>query len=176
MEWVTNAYLLTSAAFLITLGRLGDEIGRKKLFLSGLILFTGGSAMMPATPSLIAANFEQKERGRATGFWGAVSGLAFIAGPIVGGYLTQNGLGHALNSLFGVDQIWRYVFYLNLPFGVIAVIAGLLLIPESRDADSKRRLDLPGVLLSSAAVFLLTYGFIEGPRLGFCRRNRAETP
>lgn len=191
IEWVTNAYLLTFAVFLITLGRLGDEIGRKKLFLGGLVLFAlgsalcgaaasmgqlvvfrviqgiGGSAMMPATLSLIAANFRAEERGRAMGFWGAVSGLAFIAGPIIGGYLTQNGLGSTINTLLGVRETWRYVFYLNVPFGLLAFFIGVVVIPESQDPQSTRRIDFAGVLLSSLAVFLLTYAFIEGPRLGW---------
>jgi MFS family permease len=131
MEWISNAYMLTFAVFLITLGRLGDEVGRRRMFLVGLAGFTvgsalcgaaqnvgqliafrvvqgiGGSAMMPATLSLITANFRKEERGRAMGFWGAVSGLAFIMGPIIGGWLTQAGLGPALNRFFGVSDNWR---------------------------------------------------------------------
>jgi MFS family permease len=131
MEWISNAYMLTFAVFLITLGRLGDEVGRRRMFLVGLAGFTvgsalcgaaqnvgqliafrvvqgiGGSAMMPATFSLITANFRKEERGRTMGFWGAVSGLAFIMGPIIGGWLTQAGLGPALNRFFGVSDNWR---------------------------------------------------------------------
>lgn len=191
MEWISNAYMLTFAVFLITLGRLGDEVGRRKMFLVGLAGFTvgsalcgaaqnvgqliafrvvqgiGGSAMMPATLSLITANFRKEERGRAMGFWGAVSGLAFIMGPIIGGWLTQSGLGPALNRFFGVSDNWRYVFFVNLPFGVIAFLMTIVVVPESKDEGTKHRLDVVGVILSSFAVFLLTWGFVEGPRYGW---------
>ncbi len=191
MEWISNAYLLTFAVFLITLGRLGDMIGRRTMFLAGLIGFTagsalcgaaqnveqliafrviqgiGGSAMMPATLSLISANFAKEERGRAMGFWGAVSGLAFIMGPIIGGWLTQAGLGPVLNRLFGVADNWRYVFFVNIPFGAIGFALTLTVVPESKDAGAEHRLDVSGVVLSSLAVLLLTWGFVEGPRYGW---------
>ncbi len=166
-------------------------MGRKKLFLGGLAAFTigsalcgsaqdvaqliafriiqgiGGSAMMPATLSLITANFAKEERGRAMGFWGAVTGLAFIMGPILGGYLTQFGLGAALNSLLGVRDLWRYVFYINVPFGILAFVFGLAVVPESRDTGASHRLDYVGVILASLAVLFLAYGFVEGPRYGW---------
>jgi EmrB/QacA subfamily drug resistance transporter len=196
LEWISNAYMLTFAVFLITLGRLGDEIGRKKMFLAGLVGFTlgsalcgsaqsigqliafrvvqgiGGSAMMPATLSLITANFAREERGRAMGFWGAVAGLAFIMGPIMGGLLTQSGLGPVLNSFFGVKDFWRYVFYVNVPFGAAAFVFAIAVVPESRDAEKRHRLDVTGVILSSLSVFLLTFGFVEGPRYGWIRATR----
>jgi EmrB/QacA subfamily drug resistance transporter len=191
MEWISNAYMLTFAVFLITLGRLGDAVGRRTMFLVGLAGFTigsalcgaarnvgeliafrvvqgiGGSAMMPATLSLITANFQKEERGRAMGFWGAVSGLAFIMGPIVGGWLTQAGLGPALNRFLGVSDNWRTVFFVNVPFGAIAFPLTLAVVPESKDEQTKHRLDVAGVVLSSLAVFLLTWGFVEGPRYGW---------
>ncbi len=190
LEWISNAYLLTFAVFLITLGRLGDQVGRRKMFLAGLAGFTlgsalcgsaqnvgqliafrvvqgiGGSAMMPATLSLITANFPLEERGRAMGFWGAVSGLAFIMGPTLGGWLTQSGVG-PINGLLGIHDFWRYVFYINVPFGALASLFALVVIPESRDRETANRLDVLGVVLSSAAIFLLTFGFIEGPRYGW---------
>lgn len=196
MEWISNAYLLTFAVFLITLGRLGDQIGRKKMFLAGLVGFTvgsalcgsaqnvgqliayrvvqgvGGSAMMPATLSLITANFPPEERGRALGFWGAVSGLAFIIGPTLGGWLTQSGLGPAINGLVGIQQFWRYVFYVNVPFGALAFVIALAVVPESRSSETANRLDVAGVALASTAVFLLTFGFIEGPRYGWWKSVR----
>jgi len=191
MEWISNAYMLTFAVFLITLGRLGDAVGRRLLFLAGLAGFTvgsalcglaanvgqliafrvlqgiGGSAMMPATLSLITANFKKEEQGRAMGFWGAVAGLSFIMGPIIGGWLTQAGLGPALNRLFGVSDNWRYVFFVNLPFGAIAFPLTLAVVPESKGEEAKHRLDVVGVVLSSLAVLLLTWGFVEGPRYGW---------
>jgi EmrB/QacA subfamily drug resistance transporter len=101
------------------------------------------------------------------GFWGAASGLAFIMGPILGGWLTQSGLGPALNSFLGVTDNWRFVFYVNVPFGVLTLLAALVVVPESRDEEARRRLDVVGVALASPAVFLLTYGFIEGARRGW---------
>ena len=196
MEWISNAYLLTFAVFLITLGRLGDEIGRRRMLLAGLVGFTvgsalcgsaqnvgqliafrvlqgiGGSAMMPATLSLITASFPLRERGRAMGFWGAASGLAFVMGPIIGGWLTQSGLGPALNALLGIADNWRCVFYVNVPFGALSLLAALAFVPESRDEEARRRLDVGGVALASLAVFLLTWGFIEGGRLGWLHPSR----
>jgi len=196
MEWISNAYLLTFAVFLITLGRLGDQVGRKKLFLSGMVLFTlgsalcgaaqgvgqliafrvvqgiGGSAMMPATLSLLTATFPREERGRAMGFWGAVSGLAFIMGPVIGGYLTQSGLGEALNSFIGIREFWRFVFFINVPFGALAFVLGLAVVKESRDDTVGGRPDIVGVILASCTVFLLTFGFVEGPRHGWLLARR----
>jgi EmrB/QacA subfamily drug resistance transporter len=200
MEWISNAYLLTFAVFLITLGRLGDQVGRKSMFLAGLMGFTvgsalcgaaqnvaqliafrviqgiGGSAMMPATLSLITASFPLEERGRALGFWGAVSGLAFIVGPTLGGWLTQSGLGSAVNGLLGIDENWRYVFFINVPFGALAFATAAAVVPESRGAEVGNRLDAAGVVLASASVFLLTYGFVEGPRLGWWKSLRGFGP
>jgi len=191
IEWVNNAYLLTFAVFLITFGRLGDEIGRKKMFIGGLIAFVigsvlcgiandinqlilfrvvqglGGAAMMPATISLIAANFEKKERGSAMGIWGAVAGLGIVLGPIIGGYLTDKGLGSSLNNFFNISELWRYVFYINVPIGVLALISALRFIPESKDHERTHRFDILGIILSAIAVFFLTFGFIEGAKYGW---------
>jgi EmrB/QacA subfamily drug resistance transporter len=196
MEWISNAYMLTFAVLLITLGRLGDQAGRKKLLMAGLAVFTvgsalcgaarntgqliafrvvqgiGGAAMMPATLSLITASFAREERGRAMGFWGAASGLAFILGPILGGYLTQRGLGTALSSWLGVKDYWRFVFYINVPFGILSIAAAMVVIPESRDQETRHRLDSVGVVLASLAVFLLTFAFVEGPRYGWWKASR----
>jgi EmrB/QacA subfamily drug resistance transporter len=194
MEWVNNAYLLTFAVFLITLGRLGDQFGRKKFFMGGLVLFVvgsflcghsqnvsqlvflrviqgiGGAAMMPATLSLLVANFEKKERGIALGVWGAVAGLAIVLGPIIGGYLTDSGLGSGINSFLGISQLWRYVFYINIPVGIVAFLLATL-IPESMDTAKKHTIDFLGIILSAASIFLLTYGFIEGQKYGWLHPN-----
>lgn len=191
IEWVNNAYLLTFAIFLITFGRLGDEIGRKKMFIAGLFTFLigsilcglassvnqlilfrfiqglGGASMMPATLSLIAANFEKKERGTAMGLWGAVAGLGIVLGPIIGGYLTDKGLGTSLNSFFNIAEFWRYVFYINVPIGIIALIAAFTFIPESNDKEKTHKFDILGIILSAIAVFFLTFGFIEGAKYGW---------
>ncbi len=195
IEWISNAYLLAFAIFLITFGRLGDMIGRKKMFSAGITLFVigsllcgsaanstqliifriiqglGAACMMPATLSLISANFERKERGMAMGIWGAVSGLAIVAGPILGGYITDRGLGHVINDLFGISQYWRYVFYINLPFGLVALLLTFLAIGESKDAERRHRIDFGGILLSALSVFFLTFAFIEGQKYGWWKTN-----
>lgn len=191
IEWINNAYLLTFAIFLITFGRLGDEIGRKKMFAGGLIIFMvgsflcgiapstnaliifriiqglGGAAMMPATLSLIAANFKKEERGGAMGLWGAVAGISIVLGPIIGGYLTDRGLGQHINQLLHIEQYWRYVFYINLPIGILALIATTFIIKESKDRETKHAYDFKGIILSSLSIFTLTYAFIEGAKYGW---------
>jgi EmrB/QacA subfamily drug resistance transporter len=191
VEWVTNAYLLSFAVLLITLGRLGDEFGRRRLFAIGLIMFTGssvlcglsgsinqliffralqgigGAAMMPATLSLITVNFDPKKRGVALGIWGSIAGLGIVFGPIVGGYLTQNGLGGSINSFLHITSYWRYVFFINLPVGLLALLATFLIIPESKDKEKKHPIDFVGVILSSLSVFFLTFGLIESTKFGW---------
>lgn len=196
-EWINNAYLLTFAIFLITFGRLGDEIGRKKMFAAGLITFTigsilcglaqnpgqlilfrviqglGGASMMPATLSLLTANFKKEERGGAMGLWGAVAGLGIVLGPIVGGYLTEKGLGDAINNFLGISQYWRYVFYINIPIGILALIATLSVIKESKDSEKSHSYDIAGIITSALSIFTLTYAFIEGSTYGWW--NAAKT-
>jgi EmrB/QacA subfamily drug resistance transporter len=196
VEWVSNAYLLVFAILLITLGRLGDEFGRKKLFIFGLFVFTigsmlcgisrsidmliffrclqgiGGAAMMPATLSLITVNFEPKERGVALGIWGAISGLGIVCGPIIGGYLTQSGLGSSLNSFLHISNFWRYVFFINLPVGILAIIAAFLIIPESKDREKKHPVDIVGILLSATSIFFLTFAFIESTTYGWLHASQ----
>ena len=191
VQWISNAYLITFTSLMLTFGRLGDEFGRKKLFLGGLAIYMlgsllcgisssidqiigfsvlqgfGAAAMMPGTLSLIAANFEKHERGIAMGVWGAISGLATAVAPILGGVFVDWGLGSALNQFLGMTQTWRYIYFLNLFIGVFVLIMGLIFIPESKDSEKQHRIDFLGVGLSSLAIFLLTYGFIEASKYGW---------
>lgn len=191
VEWINNAYLLTFAISLITLGRLGDEFGRKKMFILGLFLFTigsflcgfapnsawligfrvvqgfGGATMMPATLSLIASNFEKKQRGVAMGLWGAVAGLAIVLGPILGGYLTDIGLGSTINNLLNIKDYWRYVFFTNIPVGITAIILAFIFIRESKDSEKTHSIDAAGIVISAVSIFCLTYALIEGTKLGW---------
>ncbi len=191
IEWVNNAYLLTFAILLITFGRLGDMYGRKKFFSYGIIAFVvgsmlcgltqntgqliaarilqglGGAAMMPATLSIISATFDKKERGMAMGVWGAMAGLGIIAGPILGGYLTDSGLGSTVNSFLHITENWRYVFYINVPFGILALLSTYLFIDESHDTESNHRLDIGGIILSGISIFALTFALIEGQNYGW---------
>ena len=185
IEWVMNAYILTFAVLLVTLGRFGDLWGRRRLFIAGLTLFTagslacglaptigaliafrvvqavGGAAMMPATLSIIAAVFPADKRGAAMGVWGGVSGLATAIGPTLGGVLVQYATWPTLVGS------WRWIFLVNLPIGVAGVLLALRLVPESKNPTAVETLDLPGVGLISAALACLTFALIEGQKYGW---------
>ena len=185
IEWVMNAYILTFAVLLVTLGRFGDLWGRRKLFIAGLALFTtgslacglaptigalivfrvvqavGGAAMMPATLSIIAAVFPADKRGAAMGVWGGVSGLATAIGPTLGGILVQYATWPS------VVGSWRWIFLVNLPIGAAGVLLAVRLVPESKNPTAVETLDLSGVGLISAALACLTFALIEGQRYGW---------
>jgi EmrB/QacA subfamily drug resistance transporter len=177
-EWVVNVYILVFAVSLITMGRFGDIFGRKRLFIGGLVLFTtaslacglssniqmlvasracqafGGAAMMPATLSILNVVFKDGGRGQALGVWGAVSGAASALGPIIGGLLVDN-------------LSWGYIFLVNIPLGIIAIIAGTIIITESTDPTAVRHIDWPGVVSATSGMFGLTFALIEGQRFGW---------
>ena len=179
LEWIVSGYVLSFAVLLITGGRLGDLFGRQRMFLIGVTGFTLASAscaaattgdmlvisrlvqgafgamMIPQVLSIIQVLFAPKERAGVFGALGAISGLAAVAGPLIGGILvTQNAF----------DLGWRSVFIINLPVGVLLFIAAAITIPESR-AAKRVGLDIPGVILITATMFLLVYGLIEGRAL-----------
>lgn len=182
IQWVLDAYILTYAVFLLSLGRLGDIFGRKRLFMLGMLIFTiasglcgisswvgdlvgisgvnaliaarvlqgfGGAMMMPQSLSLLVIAFPPEKRGAAMGIWGSVVGLGAVAGPVIGGYLVTH-------------YDWEWVFLINLPVGIAALIAALRIIPESRDPHASRRLDYVGLILSGIGILLFVYGCIEG--------------
>jgi len=172
LEWVVNAYALTFGVLLLTGGKLADLLGRRRIFIAGLIIFTasslwcgladsansliaartaqgvGAAFMNPATLSILTATFPPRLRGTAIGIWAGVSALALAIGPIVGGLLTQ-------------DISWNWIFFVNIPVGIVAVVAARLFIDETRDHSPNQRLDLPGLLTSGLGLFALTYGLIE---------------
>ena len=178
LEWVVAGYALTFAAFMLTGGKLADYVGRRLVFMLGLAVFTGaslacglapsggfligarvvqglgGALMNPATLSIITATFPPRERGKAIGIWAGVSAMALAIGPLVGGLLTEH-----VN--------WNWIFFINVPIGIV----GLLLIPvfvdESRDQSHEQRLDVPGLASSSIGLFSLTYAFIEANNYGW---------
>jgi len=178
LEWIVTAYALTFAALLITGGKLGDLYGRRKMFTAGLVIFTlaslacglapsagiliaaravqgvGAAVMSPATLSIITATFPPKERGQAIGIWAGVSALALAIGPLVGGLIVDN-----IN--------WHWIFYVNVPVGVVGIIVSRLVIAESRDTSREQSIDLPGLVTSSAALLALSYALIEGNRHGW---------
>jgi EmrB/QacA subfamily drug resistance transporter len=178
LEWVVNGYALTFAVLMLTGGKLADLFGRRLLFIVGLAIFTGaslacglapdanvligarvvqgvGSAMMnPATLSIITATFPPRQRGMAIGIWAGVSALALAIGPLVGGLITQH-------------ISWNWIFFINVPVGLLAIVVARLVIKESRDTSAEQRLDLPGLLTSAIGLFALTYALIEANKYGW---------
>lgn len=178
LEWTVNAFLLVYAALLLTGGKLADFLGRRRLFLFGLAIFTvssvacglaetggiligsravqglGAALMLPATQGLIAANFARHERGMAYGIWAGVSMLGLSLGPLIGGLLID-----------GLD--WRWIFYVNLPFGVVAFAFAAVVLRESKDTTADQHLDVAGLLVSGLALFALVFGLVEGNNYGW---------
>src|SRR5437773_9229561 len=178
LEWVVTAYALTFAVLLLTGGKLGDMYGRRRIFTIGLVVFTvsslvcglsssateliaaravqgvGSALMMPATLSIISATFAVRERGTAIGIWAGVSALALAIGPLLGGLITEH-------------ISWNWIFYVNVPIGVLAVLAAIFVVPESRDTSHEQRLDLPGPLTSGIGLFALVFALIEAHRYGW---------
>src|SRR5206468_3275414 len=176
-QWVVDAYALTLAALLLTGGALADIFGRRKLYLIGLALFTlasilcgaaqsslmlelsrglqgvGGAIMFAVSLALLAQAFRGRERGVAFGVWGAVTGVAVAIGPLLGGALVS-----------GIS--WRWIFFVNVPIGVVALAVTVLRVDESRDANP-RRPDWPGFVLFTGALASLIYALIESGRTSF---------
>jgi EmrB/QacA subfamily drug resistance transporter len=177
LQWVVNAYSLTLAAFLLTAGAVADLVGRRRVFVTGLIVFTissaacglassplalnlsravqgvGGAMMFATSLALIAQAFRGKERGIAFGVFGGVIGAAVAVGPVVGGLITS-GIG------------WEWIFFVNVPIGVIAVFLTLTQVAESRDPEAKG-VDWMGLLTFSGSLFLLVFALIEGNEKGW---------
>src|SRR5438270_1806992 len=178
LEWVVNAYALTFGVLLLTGGKLADLFGRRLIFIAGLVIFTGsslacalatgpemligartvqgvGAALMnPATLSIIAATFPPRQRGMAIGIWAGVSAMALAIGPLVGGVITQH-------------ISWSWIFFINIPIGVLGIVAARVFIDESRDTAHEQRLDPLGLLSSGVALFALTYALIEANKKGW---------
>ncbi|WP_449352386.1 MFS transporter [Streptomyces shaanxiensis] len=176
LEWTVSAYTLTFAVLLMTGAALGDRFGRRRLFLTGLTIFTGASAaaalapgidsliaaravqgvgaaiMMPLTLTLLTAAVPAARRGMAYGIWGAVNGLAVASGPLIGGSLTEH-------------ISWQWIFWLNVPLGVALLPLARLRLAESHGTGA--RLDIPGTLLASGGLFGVVYGLVRGPSDGW---------
>ena len=177
LQWIVDAYALTLAAFLLTAGSLADMYGRRLLYLIGLVVFTlasalcgfaastlmlqlsralqgaGGAIMFAVSLALLADAFRGKDRGVAGGVWGAVTGLAVAIGPLLGGLLTT-GLS------------WRWIFFVNAPIGIAAVIISVLKVAESR-APHASGPDWAGFSLFTVALSSLVYGLIESNQRSF---------
>nr|WP_206705847.1 DHA2 family efflux MFS transporter permease subunit [Microbacterium ginsengiterrae] len=168
--WVTSAYLLAYAVPLLITGRLGDRFGPKNVYLIGLAVFTlsslwcglsttldgliwaraaqglGAALLTPQTMAVITRTFPPERRGAAMGLWGATSGVAMLVGPLAGGFLVD-GLG------------WEWIFFINLPVGVVGFVAALILVPKLE--THRHRFDILGVFLSAVAMFLIVFGLQE---------------
>src|ERR671924_669720 len=178
LEWVFNGYALTFGVLMLTGGKLADLLGRRLIFIVGLAIFAAaslacglapsggmligarvvrgvGSALMnPATLSIITATFPPRQRGMAIGIWAGVAALALAIGPLVGGLITQH-------------ISWNWIFFINIPVGVFAILVTRLVVDVSRDTSAVQRLDLPGLLASAIGLFALTYALIEANTYGW---------
>ncbi|WP_052443233.1 MFS transporter [Streptacidiphilus neutrinimicus] len=187
LEWVANAYMLALAVFIVTAGRLGDLYGQRRVYLAGVTIFligslgcglaphldlgvqhitvlhgarvvqgVGGAAILPLTLAIIYSSFEGRLRALGVMLWGAVGGLATALGPLIGGFLVQ-------------EVGWTWIFLVNLPIGVVVVVAALVGMPARRRHRDTRGtpMDLPGLLTASAALLCLNLALINGSTWGW---------
>lgn len=176
--WFVNGYTLMLASLILTGGTLGDRLGRKQVFAWGIALFTaasagcaaaptpallvvtrliqgvGGALMIPGSLSIISTHFPLERRGRAIGTWSAATTITTAAGPVLGGFLAQAGL-------------WRGVFLINVPLGILALVALLRRVPADKEVKRGGRIDLIGLSTITVSLAGIAFGFIEAPSLGF---------
>ncbi|HEY3606454.1 MAG TPA: DHA2 family efflux MFS transporter permease subunit [Pseudonocardiaceae bacterium] len=177
LQWTVNGYTLSLAALILLGGSLGDRFGRKRIFMIGVIWFAcasllcglapnvetlisarvlqgiGGALLTPGSLAILEASFEKGDRAKAIGAWSGLGGIAGAVGPFLGGWLIQ-------------VASWRLVFLINAPLAVLVLIVAWRHVPESRNPDSPRRLDVTGVLAGAIGLAGLTYGFTAWPALG----------
>jgi EmrB/QacA subfamily drug resistance transporter len=176
--WILNAYLLMLSSLMLIGGALGDKLGRKKVFVIGIIIFIigsaacglapsvllliffrvvqgiGGALMIPGSLSLISSSIHEKERGKAIGTWSAFTTVVTIGGPVLGGALADAGY-------------WRYIFFINIPIGIAAILILLKKVNETRDESADHGLDFPGAITVMLGLALFTFGFLRMPAVGF---------
>ncbi len=172
VQWVVESYALTLAALLLTGGSLGDLLGRRKVFVAGVVLFAAASAwcglsraigeliaaralqgvgaalLVPGSLALISASFSPAERGRAIGTWSGFTAITAAIGPVLGGWLVQH-------------LSWRWIFFINLPLAITVLAITFWRVPEARAAHAASRIDWPGVVLTIAGLGTLVFGLIE---------------
>ena len=177
LEWIVTGYALTFASFMLIGGKVADAYERRLIFVVGIVVFTlaslwcglatsgsmlvvarivqgsGAALMNPATLSIIAATFPPRQRGTAIGIWAGVSALALAIGPLVGGLITEH-------------LTWSWIFFVNVPVGILGIAASFVFIDESKD-ETHERLDLPGLATSALGLFSLTYALIEANNYGW---------
>ena len=174
LEWISATYAVVYGSFIITWGRLGDMLGRRRIFMAGIATFIIGSTMVgfansigmiilgravqgmgaamssPATLSILSATFTGKARGIAFGVWGATAGIGgdYLV-PLLGGWFTTN-------------VTWQWAFLINIPIGIIAIIGSLLFVDKSRDSSKKHSIDVVGIILISVGLATAIFGLTEG--------------
>ena len=177
LSWVLNAYTIVFAAVLVPAGRWADRVGRRRILVAGLIVFSAGSAlcglspgvpeliaarivqaagaglMVPASLSLLLASVSAPGRAKAIGTWSALGALGAALGPVIGGSLVQ--------------LSWRWVFWINIPVGVLTVLLATRVVPESKDRHARGRPDLAGATLLAAAVGLVAFALVKAPDWGW---------
>jgi len=176
--WIVNAYALMLAALILLGGSLGDKLGRKKIFMIGIIVFMigtiacgaaptsafliaartfqgiGGAMVIPGSLAIITAAISPERRGAAIGWWSTAITITAVAGPVLGGFLAEAGL-------------WRAVFLINIPFAVAALYLLYRYVPESRDPDAPTQIDYPGAVLATLGLAGIAFGFTSAPHYGF---------
>jgi len=186
VQWVQESYTLVFAALLLVFGTLADRYGRRRILLSGVVIFAvasvlaafaqtgdlliaarlvqgiGGAMVLPTTLSLINATFRGRDRGIAFAIWGSTIGGMVAVGPLLGGWLT---------TYFS----WRWAFGINVPLGILIVAGVLVFVSESRDAGVPRRIDVVGAVLSVVTSATLVFGLIEGRTYGWWLTKTAPT-
>lgn len=178
LQWTLNGYLLTLASLILLGGSFGDRFGRRRVFVIGVVWFTaasalcalapsvealvagrvlqgvGGALLTPGSLAIIEATFVKEDRAKAIGAWSALGGIAVAIGPLLGGWLVQT-------------VSWRWVFLINLPVGLVVVLAALRHVPETRDVEAPRGFDVLGSVLITAALGGITFGLIAADERGF---------
>src|SRR6185312_4936067 len=181
VQWVIEAYSLLLSALLLVGGSLGDHYGRRRIFLTGVVLFAsasmwcgfvsnihqliaaraaqglGAALLVPGSLAIISSSFSKSERGRAIGTWSGFSAITTAIGPVIGGWLIEH-------------LSWRAIFFINVPIALLIILISLWRVPESSDKESKG-LDWLGAVLITFGLAALVYGLIESSRLGFGDRS-----
>ncbi len=178
VQWVVEAYALLLGALILIGGSLGDQFGRKRIFMIGVIVFAlasvacgfsqditqliiarmaqgiGGALLTPGSLAIIRSSFDSVERGKAIGTWSGFSSITSALGPVLGGWLVQN-------------ASWRWIFFINIPLAVVVLIVSFLHLPESRSEEGPKHLDFPGAILTAVGLGGVVFGLIQAENVGF---------